>query len=701
MTAPDAERARERIARIVSGTDLPGSMRLVVVGAVTLMIVLAAGLVHATGGTQHAWPHLLYLPVLVAAWAFGPAGGVAAGVVAGLAVGPAMAIDVASGTMQSTVNWLYRLGFFSLIGATSGGMHQLVRDQLVQTRRERRRFASLVDNAPDVVLACDSQGVIRYASPSGTAVLGHPVDHLVGQTLVDLIHADDASALMGMTQGPPGQAWAPVELRARHADGSWRHLEMVANNLLDDPDVAAVVCNARDVTERRAIESELHHQLAHDPATGLPNLLRFTEELEQSLAGRTPGGAPTLAVLLIHLDRYQNVRETLGSDTSEQVVTAMAHRLSSLLRANHSFARLAITEFAVLCTHMPDATTAHETATRLLEAVDEPFLLVVGEVHLSACIGVALAGDGANNADELLRDAHTAAYRAAREGEKIATFEVPWRHQAATALDTETALHSALRRDEFTLCYQPVIDLVTRETVGLEALIRWRHPTLGTVPPHDFIPLAEQTGMIVPIGRWVLQTACAQLASWRRELALDDLTIAVNISARQLNGTELVDDLQQALAASGLPPGALILELTETAILGNTSRAVEVFSNIKDVGVRLAIDDFGIGYSSLSYLKRLPVDILKIDRLFVSQLGQASEDDAIVSAIIGLSRSLGLDIIAEGVEEHEQADRLVELGCTKAQGFLYCRPQPALAIPDYLTGKPAHLAAGSVGPPSA
>lgn len=362
------------------------------------------------------------------------------------------------------------------------------------------------------------------------------------------------------------------------------------------------------------------------------------------------------------------------------LITAFAERLSAQMGAGDLVARFATTDFAVLYPGVDGHEVARRVGERLLQAVDEPFLMAHGEVHLSASIGVALARDTDRDAGQLISDVHAAVHHAKRSSAKIASFDVAWRQQAATAMDTEAALHSALERGQLGLCYQPIIDLASERALGVEALIRWHHPRLGTVAPSDFIPVAEQAGMIGAIGRWAIDTACVQLASWHEELGRSDLTVAVNVSARQLDGPELLHDVKRALDATGLPPGALILELTETALLDDISHTIHGLVAIKALGVRLAVDDFGTGYSSLGYLKLLPVDILKIDRLFVSQLGHADGDDVIVSAIIGLARSLGLATIGEGVEGSAQRDRLIELGCDSAQGYHYARPEIAEAI---------------------
>jgi diguanylate cyclase (GGDEF)-like protein/PAS domain S-box-containing protein len=666
----------DRVAEAVCRAASSARGRLLLVGMAALLVAGGTGLVYATGGTQRAWPHLLYVPVLLMAGGFGPVGGLVAGLVAGLAVGPFMPLDRYDGVPQEPLNWIYRTGFFMLTGGVAGGLNELLRRQVGAAQRLRDRFSALVEHAPDVILVTDDEGQVRYASPSLGAMLGRTPDAVAGQPFADLVHPHDrtrAASLVGTVRRGTTQC----ELRMHHGDGSWRLIELVASCLPDDPDLGGLILNARDVTQRRAMEAELRHQAWHDPTTGLPNRHRLTEVLRENLAGRNGSSDGEVAVLLIGLDRFRVISETLGPDTSDRIIRSVALRLQRLLRPGDLLARHESGEFAVVCRELRGARAVHEIAERLLEAFREPFLLVTGELHVRASIGAAMAAATDGDAGRLLHDAY-AALRMAASGRRgrVQLFQPAWREEAEVTLSTENALHGALKRGELELHYQPVVDLRTGRPVSVEGLLRWRHPRLGIVAPGDFIPIAEQTGMIIPIGRWVLHEACTQLATWRRELDLPDLQMAVNLSARQLDTADVAEDVRAALRSAGLPPESLILELTETTLFENTQHTLEALIALHGLGVGLAVDDFGTGYSSLGYLKRLPVDVLKIDRLFVGTLHDDDNDEAIVSAIIGLAHSLGLVTVAEGVELPDHASQLIGLGCEQAQGNLYAKALP-------------------------
>jgi diguanylate cyclase (GGDEF)-like protein/PAS domain S-box-containing protein len=670
----DPARPRRLTAALVA--PRPGlGVRLGSAAAVVVLLVAGVLVVYTTGGTRHPWLHMLYLPVLLAAWGLGPWGGVLTGIAAGLLVGPWMPLDVLTGEAQPAANWLYRLGVFTLVGGFGGVLNGLLRAQLREAQRARRRFAALLDHAPDVILVCDDAWRVREATPAVAAVLGHEPDELVGRRLGELLHPDDRDRWPLLHDGAPaGGAPAETELRLRHRDGTWRHLEVVVSDLRHDPDVGAVVVNARDVSQWRAMEAELRHQAAHDPATGLPNRQRFRDELRAALA---PGGTGRPAILLVNLDRFKAINETYGPDTGDRLIAALAKRLARCIGPRDVLARYSGNEFALLCPDVDGASAAGAMAARVLERIREPFLLVSGEVRVQASVGMALADGGVDPAD-LISDAYTALRHAKRlGGNRHALYRPAWGARARSALRTEHALHGVLERGELELYYQPVVALDTELTVGVEALVRWQHPQLGTVAPSDFVPIAEQTGSIAAIGRWVLGEACRQVAAWRRQVTGGPLNVAVNLSPVQLEDPALIDDVLGALEAGGIQPAALTLEITETALLHDPEHAVDMLLQLKDVGVCIAVDDFGTGYSSLGLLHHLPVDRLKIDRLFTRQLGSGTADDTIVSAVVALGHTLGLETVAEGVETRAQAASLARLGCRYAQGFLYARPAPA------------------------
>ncbi|MCZ7529969.1 MAG: PAS domain S-box protein [Acidimicrobiia bacterium] len=432
--------------------------------------------------------------------------------------------------------------------------------------------------------------------------------------------------------------------------------------------------------ERARAEAELSHQALHDPLTGLPNRALFLDRLQQSLA-RSRRSHTSCAVLFLDLDRFKTINDSLGHDTGDDLLVAVARRLEAALRPGDTVARFGGDEFTVLCDDLVDVhVEPREIADRLLDAIVRPFPLKgEEEAYLTASIGIALASGVEDRPQSLLRDADAAMYRAKEEGKaRHVVFDDAMRATAVERLETETALHRALERGEFEVFYQPIVSLNDARCVGAEALVRWRHPERGLVAPVEFINLAEETGLIVSLGAWVLEEACHQAAIWQSLAATEDpFTVAVNLSARQLSNPGLVDQVRSALEQSGVDPDHIALEITEDVLMDDTEATMRTLSDLKGLGVNLGIDDFGTGYSSLGYLKRLPVGLVKIDRSFVAGLGRDTEDSAIVTAVISLADALDMKVIAEGVESSEQLAELLALGCDYAQGFFFAPPQPA------------------------
>jgi diguanylate cyclase (GGDEF)-like protein len=421
---------------------------------------------------------------------------------------------------------------------------------------------------------------------------------------------------------------------------------------------------------------EMAHQALHDALTGLPNRVLVGERLEQALARSTRSGAD-VAVLFIDLDRFKLINDSRGHAAGDELLVTVAERLRRVVRAEDVVARFGGDEFVVVVEDRAAAFEASVMAERILAELRQPVIVDGQEVFLSASVGIATS-DGTGSPNSLLRDADAAMYRAKEKGrDRAEFFDATMRTEATEHLEIQSALHRAIERDELRVYYQPVIDLVSGAVAGVEALVRWQHPQLGLVPPASFIPLAEDTGLIVPIGAWVLDTATDQLARWRQQSWGRALTVSVNISARQLRQPELIPALMASLLASGLDPGALCLELTETTFMEDAGSHRETLTGIRELGLGLAIDDFGTGYSSLTYLKRFPVSVLKIDQAFVRGLGEDAADTAIVKSVIDLAHALGLVVVAEGVETVDQLAHLRELGCDLGQGYLFARPQPA------------------------
>ncbi len=412
-----------------------------------------------------------------------------------------------------------------------------------------------------------------------------------------------------------------------------------------------------------------------DPLTGLPNRGGFTDQLEEALAQRR--GA--LAVFCIDLDRFKLVNDSLGHEAGDHLLVEVARRLHRTVRAHDTVARLGGDEFIVLCEDCPDAATAHAIAERLNAALSEPVRLDGTQVFTSGSIGVLLVGEPAGGAAGVMRDADAAMHVAKRRGKaRHELFEAGMRGPARERLELESDLRRALGSAELVPFFQPVVDVRTGAILGVEALVRWQHPERGLLAPADFLPIAEETGLIVPLGRQVLRAACMQAQRWRDELGVD-VKLAVNLSVAELDQPDLIEAVEDALAAAGAEPGSLCLEITEHALMTDASHCLENLAALDALGVRLALDDFGTGYSSLAYLRRLPIDVLKIDRAFMT-VALEPADAAIIEAIIGLARALGLRTVAEGIETDGQWAELKRLGCDDAQGYLFSRPLPAAEL---------------------
>ncbi|HET8630943.1 MAG TPA: EAL domain-containing protein, partial [Thermomicrobiales bacterium] len=463
---------------------------------------------------------------------------------------------------------------------------------------------------------------------------------------------------------------------------------------------ARLVGAIQDVTERRALEAQLAHQANHDALTGLPNRALFLDRLAQALrhARRRPGYR--FAVLYLDLDRFKTINDSLGHAAGDALLAAMARRLEGCLRAGDTVARLGGDEFAVLLDDLEGGAVATEVAERLIAASQQPFVLAGHEVYTAASVGVVLGPDAYRQTEEVLRDADTAMYRAKAAGKGRHAVFAPAMHAHALAiLQLEHDLRRALAQEEFRLHYQPIVALATGRLRGFEALVRWQHPARGLVSPGAFIPVAEETGLIVPLGWWVLEAACRQARAWQGAYPDAPLTMSVNLSARQLTQPDLVERVARALAASGLPGARLRLELTESAIMENAVVAAGVLARLRELGVQLAVDDFGTGYSSLAYLKRFPLDTLKVDKAFVDGLGTDPNDTAIVRAIVSLAHTLGLEVTAEGVETAEQIAQLRALGCGLAQGYHFGQPLAAEAAEALLArAQPGDAPPAAAGP---
>ena len=433
--------------------------------------------------------------------------------------------------------------------------------------------------------------------------------------------------------------------------------------------------------ERQRAELELAYQSTHDALTGLPNRMLFIDRLGLALA-RMERKSAMLAVMFMDIDAFKVINDSLGHDVGDDLLHAVAVRLKDALRPGDTVARFGGDEFTILSEEIGDASEAIRIADRLRAALKPSFTLAGRNVFITASIGIVLAADSEQRPEDLLRDADAAMYQAKERGKsRYELFDEVMRVRVARRLETESGLHQAIERGEFALLYQPEIELNSGRVVGVEALVSWQHASRGLVGPSEFIPVAEETGLIVPIGSWVMEEACRQGAAWRERLGPSaPFMMSVNLSARQLLQPGLADFVRATLDSTGLDPRDLVLEVTETVLVDDADHANHVLQGLRDLGVRVSIDDFGTGYASLTYLRKLPVDILKIDQTFVSGLAEDGDDAGIVETIVDLGERLGLTVIAEGVEEEIQAERLKELGCRLAQGYYFSVPVTAAEL---------------------
>ena len=439
-----------------------------------------------------------------------------------------------------------------------------------------------------------------------------------------------------------------------------------------------------DITDRKVLEERLEQQALHDPLTGLPNRRLFSDRLAHALQGtwRRDWG---VAVLFMDLDDFKVVNDSLGHEAGDLLLTVVAQRLSRCLRSGDTLARFGGDEFVVLVDAVEDPGEAVEVARRVTDELRRPFALEGRELYVSASVGISSGTARTKTPEDLLREADTAMYRAKEAGGGFRVFDQAMHEQAARRLDLESELRRALEREEFVLHYQPVIDLADQGVWGTEALLRWNHPERGLLGPSEFVAVAEETGLIVSMGSWALEEACRQTTEWQeRHLRNPPLGVIVNLSANQLRHPGCEGAIRAALEGSGLPPGSLSLDVTETAFIDALEDNSAALERIRAMGVSISIDDFGMGYSSLSYLKRLPADALKIDRSFLEGFGEDAKDTALVRMVIDVGHTLGMRVIAEGVEEWAQAALLAETGCDMAQGYHFSGPVPPEEVPGFL-----------------
>jgi diguanylate cyclase (GGDEF)-like protein/PAS domain S-box-containing protein len=674
------------------------------------------------------------------------------------------------------------------------------------------RFRSLVQNASDVILIMESDDTVRYISPAVERVLGYKPEEVIGEGNFDVVYPDDAALVQGVVAeavSNPGSTFH-MELRLRHADGSWRHVESSCTSLLGDPAVGGIVFNSRDVTGRKRaekalreseqrfrssfedaavgmalvgldgrwlrvnrslceivgyteeellertiqdvthpedlvadlayvrrvlsgeirsyqmekrhfhksghavwillncslvrdeegdplyfiaqiqditgrkhMEARLQEQALHDPLTSLPNRKLFVDRLRRALERTRRRKRSKVAVLFLDLDGFKVINDSLGHGAGDLLLVIMAQRLRRCLRPEDSLARFGGDEFTVLLEDIEGPDDAVRVVERITDELRRPFLLESRELFASGSVGVSLGDARTTSPENLLRDADTAMYRAKEVGVGYRIFNPAMYERAVVRLELENDLRRAMEANEFVVHYQPLIDLQTGKAWGAEALVRWEHPERGLMLPSAFMPVVEESGLVVPLGESVLEDACRQARGWQEEPRIPPLIVSVNLSARQLQRSDFVRTVREVLRKTGLEANRLSLDVTETAYIRVLEDKTAALDRLKALGVRLSIDNFGIGYSSLSYLKRLPADILKMDRSYLKGLGEDPEDTAIVQMVIELAHTLGMKVVAEGVESVQQSVHLRKMGCDLAQGFYYSEPLPSDAMSEF------------------
>jgi diguanylate cyclase (GGDEF)-like protein/PAS domain S-box-containing protein len=567
-----------------------------------------------------------------------------------------------------------------------------------ESAKREELFQIVTENAEDMIALVDVRGNRLYNSPAYRRVLGYSAAELSETSSFDQIHPDDRLKVLEAAQEARRTGVGrKVEYRIRHKDGSWRVLESVAGTIRDEKgDVAKLVIVNRDVTERKRAEAQAEHNSFHDGLTGLPNRSLFLDRLQHLFERAERSPSRQFAVLLVDLDGFTTFNDTMGPAVGDRVIIEMSQRLSACLRdedtvsppqdklatTNPVLSRLAGDEFAILLEGMKAPSDPMRVGQRILSAVATPFMVKNREVRTSASIGITLSTPSHKRAEDLLQEADIAMRRAkAVGGSRCEVYDEAMHSQAVHRLKLETELSEALRKGEFRVCYQPIVDLRNREIRGFEALLRWQHPEHGLISPHKFIDAAEDTGLLFSTGQWLILQACQQMRAWEIEHSTPEpVNMSVNLSPKQLADTRFVSGLQSILRETGIEAARLQLEITETVAATDPNSKLDVLSRLRQLGVGLILDDFGTGNSSLRGLRQFPLDALKIDRELVSQMLADRDASESVELIILLAHKLKLKVIAEGIETTNHLARLCELGCDLGQGYLFSQPVEAEAI---------------------
>ncbi len=544
------------------------------------------------------------------------------------------------------------------------------------TRSAEARFSALIRNTSDIIAIVAADGRITYVTPTAERIFGLAPQDLIGQQLDDLVAFDDRARLREFLARDLASDGASANLEARvpRGDDKQRVVEIHGTNMDSEPAIGGRLLNIRDTTDRKGMEEQLKRMAFHDPLTLLANRSLFRDRVEHAVAVSRRNGRG-VAVMFVDLDNFKKINDSFGHAQGDRVLHKSAQRLVKATRNGDTVARLGGDEFAVLLENLMGKEQVIEIASRIVETLQEPLDLPGADLRVAASVGVVFATPD-DGVEELMRNADVAMYSAKAQGKgRYTVYEPAMQGAASKRQEFEAEIDVALKESQFLLHYQPIVELHSGYLLGVEALVRWRHPERGLLGPAEFIPVTEESGQIVTLGRWILAQACREVRVWQARLPEGrQVRVGVNVSAVQLSRSDICADVQKALSLSEIDPGCLVIELTESVLMQNSEDVLATLIQLKKLGVRIAIDDFGTGYSSLSYLHRFPIDILKIDRSFVEQLGSIDEGTGLARAIITLGGTLGLEVVAEGIELEQQQRELIELGCVAGQGYYYSRP---------------------------